>query len=112
REIGARPARGRALAIGVGAGLRARVMTAGGMDFGAAATEAFVFEHLEVAHGQLAEQLASRVGDERTAAVVRVVRVEDEEMAATIGRNWGNVLSLSLATTGLPVLRPVEGDGP
>ena len=33
---------------------------------------------------------------------------EDEEMAATINRNWVNVLSLTLASRRLPTLRPPE----
>ena len=61
-----------------------------------------------IAQAQLAEHLAERTGDERTATALREVRADDEEMAATIGRNWTNVLSLSLATQGLPVLRPAE----
>ena len=88
--------------------MRSRLGTVGGMNFGSVATEAFLFENLEIAQAQLAEQLAERLGDERSASVLRGVRDDDEEMAATIGRNWTNVLSLSLATRGLPVNRPPE----
>jgi hypothetical protein len=88
--------------------LRGRAAAAGGLNFGGAATEAFVFEHVEIAQAHLIEQLATRTHDEQTAALAREVRADDEEMAATIGRNWTNVLSLSLATRGLPVLRPPE----
>ena len=109
-QLGGRRARARAQAIGAGAALRARVGAARGLDFGAAATEAFVFEHLEIAQSHLIEQLAMRAHDEQTAALAREIRADDEEMAATIGRNWTNVLSLSLATRGLPVLRPPEPD--
>jgi hypothetical protein len=96
--------------FGAGARLGGRVAAAGGLNFGGAATEAFVFEHVEIAQAHLIEQLATRAQDEQTAGLVREVRADDEEMAATIGRNWTNVLSLSLATRGLPVLRPPEDD--
>ena len=39
---------------------------------------------------------------------MREIREEDEAMAATINRNWTNVLSLTLATRGLPTRRPAE----
>ena len=109
-ELGGRPADAWRKAIGVGGAARARIGAFGGMNFGSAATEAFVFEHLEIAQSQLVEQLAERIGDEATMDLIREVRNDDEEMAATIGRNWTNVLSLSLATKGLPVLRPPEDD--
>jgi DNA-binding ferritin-like protein len=109
-QLGGRPARARAQVIAAGAALRTRAGAARGLNFGAAATEAFVFEQLEVAQAHLIEQLAQRTQDERTAALAREIRADDEEMAATIGRNWTNVLSLSLATRGLPVLRPPEPD--
>lgn len=108
RALGAEPARRRAGIVGLGAALRAKVGGIGGLNYGAAAREAFVFEHLEIAEGSLLEQLAVRAGDEPTAQVAREVVASDEEMAATIGRNWTNVLSLSLAARGLPVHRPPE----
>lgn len=106
--LGGRTSRGRAQALGAGAALRGRLAARGGMNFGAAATEAFVFEHLEIAQTHLIEQLAQRIGDEVTADLAAGIRGQDEEMAATIGRNWTNVLSLALATKGLPTLRPPE----
>ena len=42
--------------------------------------------------------------------IARACRAEDEEMAATINRNWTNVLSLTLASRNLPTLRPPEAD--
>lgn len=106
--LGGRTSRGRAQALGAGAALRGRLAARGGMNFGAAATEAFVFEHLEIAQTHLIEQLAQRMGDEATADLAAGIRDQDEQMAATIGRNWANVLSLALATKGLPTLRPPE----
>ena len=109
-ELGARPSRARTAGVTGAAMLRGHLGVVGGMNFGAAARDAFVFEHLEVAQAQLVEQLALRIGDEQTAHLARDLRAADEEMAATIGRNWTNVLTLSLATSGLPTLRPPEGD--
>ena len=110
-ELGSRRARGRVALVGIGAAVRARIGTIGGMDFGAGARDAFVFEHLEIAQSQLIEQLATRADDTRTAELVAGIRAGDEEMAAVIGRNWTNVLSLALATRGLPVLRPEAASG-
>ena len=107
-SLGANPARGKSAAVGAGAALRARAATIGGMDFGAMARDAFVFEHLEIAQAHLIEQLADRAGHAPVAAVAREIREEDEAMAATISRNWTNVLSLALATRGLPTRRPAE----
>lgn len=110
RSMGAAPSRPQVAAVGAGSALRARAGAVGGMNFGAAARDAFVFEHLEIAQASLLERLAERAGDEATAALAREIRTEDEAMAATINRNWTNVLSLTLATRGLPVMRPPEGD--
>jgi ferritin-like metal-binding protein YciE len=107
-QLGGRPARARAQVLGTGAWLRGRAGAARGLNFGGAATEAFVFEHVEIAQAHLIEQLAQRARDEQTAALAREIRADDEEMAALIGRNWTNVLSLSLAARGLPVMRPPE----
>jgi ferritin-like metal-binding protein YciE len=106
--LGSGPSRPRTAAVGAGAAVRARAGTIGGMNFGAGARDAFVFEHLEIAEAHLLEQLAERLGDTETATVAREVRASDEEQAATIGRNWTNVLSLALASRGLPVRRPAE----
>jgi ferritin-like metal-binding protein YciE len=108
RELGASPSRGRVAAVGGGGALRGRIAAVGGLDFGAAATEAFVFEHVEIGQASVLEQLATRGGDGATAALVVAIRGDDQEMAATIARNWTNVTSLLLATRGLPVARPPE----
>ena len=104
-ELGAKPSRTKGAAVGAGSAVRARAGALGGMDFGAAARDAFVFEHLEIAQAHLLEQLATRTGDEITAGVACTIRGSDEEMAAIINRNWANVLSLTLATAGLPLMR-------
>lgn len=104
--LDARPARGRLAGMSVGATARARLGAVGGQNHGANARDAFVFEHLEIATLHLLEQLAERTGDAETARVASACRAEDEEQAATINRNWANVLSLTLASAGLPTLRP------
>ncbi|MDQ3607407.1 MAG: ferritin-like domain-containing protein [Actinomycetota bacterium] len=106
--LGGSTSRGRVQAVGAGAALRGRLAARGGMNFGAAASEAFVFEHLEIAQTHLIEELARRIGDEATADLAAGIRGQDEGMAETIGRNWTNVLSLALATKGLPTLRLPE----
>jgi ferritin-like metal-binding protein YciE len=105
RGRGAGPSRGRLAAMSAGAMARARL---GGENYGASARDAFVFEHLEIATLHLLEQLAERAQDPETAGLARACRAADEEMAATINRNWTNVLSLTLAARGLPTLRPPE----
>ncbi|MBA2239821.1 MAG: DUF892 family protein [Solirubrobacterales bacterium] len=69
----------------------------GGQDHGANARNAFVFEHLEIASLSLLEQLGERQADGGTAELARHCLAQDKEMAATIDRNWTNVLTLSLA---------------
>ena len=67
-ELGAAPSRAKAGAVGAGSAARAYLGAIGGMDFGASARDAFVFEHLEISLAHLLEQLAARAGDEVTAA--------------------------------------------
>lgn len=104
--LGGSPSRRRVTGMSAGATARARLGAIGGQNHGANARDAFVFEHLEIASLQLLEQLATRAGDHETAELARDLRAEDEEMAATINRNWTNVLSLMLASSGLPSARP------
>jgi hypothetical protein len=58
----------------------------------------------------LTRQLASRAGDAAMAEVARARPADDEEQAATISRNFTNVLALMLASRGLPTLRSPEED--
>jgi len=109
-ELGAGPARGKLAGMSAGATARARLGGLGGQNYGANARDAFVFEHLEIATLHLLEQVAERAQDPVTADLARGCRAEDEEMAATINRNWTNVLSLTLASRELPTLRPPEDD--
>ncbi len=105
RELGAEASKPREVGLGVAALLRAHVGRIGGQNHGASARDAFVFEHLEIASWELLEHLAERIGDPETAELARECRAEDDEMAALIRRNFPNVLSLMLASEGLPTLR-------
>jgi ferritin-like metal-binding protein YciE len=107
-SLGAGPARGRVAGMAAGSAARARLGAIGGQNHGANARDAFVFEHLEIANLHLLEQLAERAGDGETAQAARDCRADDEEQAATIERNFTNVLTLMLASRGLPTLRPPE----
>ena len=103
--LGSSPARGRILGMSAGAAARARLGAIGGQNHGANARDAFVFEHLEIALLALLEQLAERTGDAATADAARQCKAQDETMATTIDGNWTNVLSLTLASKGLPTAR-------
>lgn len=105
RALGSTPARRRVFGVSAGAAARARLGAIGGQNHGANARDAFVFEHLEIAVLALLEQLAIRCGDETTAEVARECKAHDEGMAVTIDGNWTNVLSLTLASQGLPTAR-------
>ena len=109
--LGAAPSRRRELGLGVVALARGHLGAIGGQNHGANARDAFVFEHLEIACWELLEQLAVRAGDEPTAALARECLAQDDEMAALIRRNFPNVLSLMLASEGLPPMRPPEDAG-
>lgn len=109
RALGSTPARRRVWGVSTGAAARARLGAIGGQNHGANARDAFVFEHLEIALLALLEQLAIRCGDETTAEAARECKAHDEAMAVTIDGNWSNVLSLTLASQGLPTART---DGP
>ena len=87
----------RTRAISTGARGWVAVGGLGGTNHGANARNAFVFEHLEIASLKLLEQLGERAGDEVTVALARRCLAQDQEMAATIDRNWANVLTLDLA---------------
>ena len=93
-------------AMGAGCALRARLGAIGGQNHGANARDAFVFEHLEIALLELLQRAATRAGDAETARLAAACLSDDEEMAATITRNWENVLSLSLASRKIPFERP------
>lgn len=96
-ELGGHPATTRVRALSMGASGWVRLSRIGGQNHGANARNAFVFEHLEIASLRLLEQMGERSEDEATGDLARSCLADDEEMAATIGRNWTNVLTLSLA---------------
>lgn len=113
RTLGVGPSKRRNLGLSAVVLLHRRLGRIGGQNHGASARDAFVFEHLEIASWELLEHLAERIGDAETAELARECRADDDEMAALIRRNFPNVLSLMLASEGLPTSRESEtaGDG-
>ncbi len=96
-ELGGAPAGRRAGSLALGARAWVAANGIGGQNHGANARNAFVFEHYEIASLKLLEQLAERNDDGPTLTIVSGILADDEEMAATISRNWTNVLTLTLA---------------
>lgn len=112
--LGGRPARAKELAMRAAARVRILTGRIGGQNHGANARDAYVFEHLEIATYHLLEKVAERAGDGVTAQLARDHRGDNCEMGHRIRRNWENVLSLLLASQGLPVARdrlPADGQG-
>jgi ferritin-like metal-binding protein YciE len=67
------------------------------------ARDAYAAEHLEIAAYQLLERIASRAGDEETAAAARESRAEEEAMASKLASNWDRFAELSLQEAGVAV---------
>jgi ferritin-like metal-binding protein YciE len=61
------------------------------------ARDAYATEHMEIASYQLLERVATRAGDEETAAVARQNRQDEEAMAHTIDQMWDKVVGLTFA---------------
>ena len=107
--LGARPARMKELGMRMAARPRVFSGRIGGQNHGANARDAYVFEHLEIATYHLLEKVAERAGDSETGALARTHRGDNCEMGHKIRRNWENVLSLLLASEGVPPARDRQG---
>ena len=97
QALGAAPARRKGSVLSAGAKAWVKASGVGGTNHGSNARNAFVFEHFEIATFSLLRELAERAEDAETEQVAAECLAEDVEMAATINRNWANVLTLTLA---------------
>jgi ferritin-like metal-binding protein YciE len=85
----------------VGALLKGVVDLARSEKAGRNARDAYTTEHMEIAAYQLLERIATRAGDEETAAVARQNRAEEEEMARKLDTHWDRFAELSLREQGI-----------
>ena len=97
-QLGGDSTRARIAVLGTGARAWVALGDIGGQNYGANARNAFVFEHLEIASLKMLCELAQRADDRSTAELAQRCLEQDQEMAATIDRNWPNVVTLALAS--------------
>jgi ferritin-like metal-binding protein YciE len=67
------------------------------------ARDGFATEHLEIASYELLTRIATRAGDEETAAAAREIIAEEQEMADFIAGNWDLFADASLREAGVAV---------
>jgi len=65
------------------------------------ARDGYATEHLEIAAYELLARIASRAGDEETAAAAREIIGEEQAMAKKIEANWDRFAELSLREQGI-----------
>lgn len=111
-ELGGKPARFREFGMRMAGRGRVLMGKIGGQNYGANARDAYVFEHLEIASYHLLEKVAERAGDSATGEMARSHRGDNCEMGHKIRRNWENVLSLGLASKGVPPARDRQREAP
>jgi ferritin-like metal-binding protein YciE len=101
REHGAAPS-GAKQAGGIMAALMKSVVDmARGDKAGRNARDGFATEHMEIASYQMLERVAKKAGDNRTAAVARQNRQEEEAMARSINAKWNKIVDQSLKEEGI-----------
>jgi ferritin-like metal-binding protein YciE len=67
------------------------------------ARDGYATEHMEIASYELLARIASRAGDEETAAAAREIIAEEQAMAKKIEANWDRFAELSLREQGITV---------
>jgi ferritin-like metal-binding protein YciE len=67
------------------------------------ARDGYATEHMEIASYELLARIASRAGDEETAAAAREIIGEEQAMAKKIEANWDRFAELSLREQGIAV---------
>jgi ferritin-like metal-binding protein YciE len=63
-------------------------------------THAYSYEHMELAAYELLSRVASRAGDEQTAALAEEIREQERAMAARLAGNWDGAVDASLEAAG------------
>ena len=67
------------------------------------ARDGFATEHMEIASYELLERVAKMAGDNKTAAVARQNREEEEAMARSIAAKWKKITEQTLKEDGVRV---------
>ena len=103
REHGVSPSKTKEAGGVLGALMKGVVDVARGDTPGRNARDGFATEHMEIASYELLERVAKMAGDNKTAAVARQNREEEEAMARSIAAKWKKVVEQTLKEEGVRV---------
>jgi ferritin-like metal-binding protein YciE len=103
RERGISPSKSKEAGGMLGALMKGVVDVARGDTAGRNARDGFATEHMEIASYELLERVAKMAGDNKTAAVARQNREEEEAMARSIAAKWKKVVEQTLKEEGVRV---------